>query len=98
MVAPLTKEPECRHEIEAIRRETRRLGLVELGGAADPGPAALVVKRSDDAAHDPERGRLADDRVEVEARVQGAGHHCDLEALRDRLPHDELADVERTAR
>jgi hypothetical protein len=83
---------------ELDARAARRDGLDLLDRSHDAGPAAVRDVRPFERDGDAEGGRLADDRLEIDAGVLRPHHERDLEELRDGLGDLEPADAERLAR
>jgi hypothetical protein len=94
VAATLGEEPQRGHEAELVGRQPGGLGLHLLDVVAHPRPAPRGAVEVNDAAHQPERGGLADDRLEVDLERR-ARHDRDREGPGDRLVDAKVAHRER---
>ncbi len=98
VIDPLGEEPKPRHDAELVGRlaHVRRLALGLLDEAHDPAEdAGTLEEHVDVAGVDLEHGRLAHQRLEIEARIRRAGHDGHREQRRHALRGRELTDLER---
>jgi len=95
VIAPVIEQPEGGREAQVVGRQAGRLRLDLLDEAAHPRPFPGAGERELHPAHDVERRRLADERLEVEKRARRARPDARQKERRDPLPDGEPPDRER---